>query len=142
MFQVIGACVACSSIASRAALVQNQLIGMNTRNQSARTPGGEDPPRLRQCEGSAVAKYVAELGKSGGCNRRDPALHQQIHIGVGAAAKFGRNDVRSQKRPGDIQGLLLMQLLKDVQDFQLALPVQAVAALGFKRGGPVRGELA
>ena len=118
-----------------------ELLGVNARHQAARPAGGQNPPRLRYRERAAIAVDIAKFRES---RRRDcgnPALHQQIHKRFGPAAIFRRNDVRAEKRPGDIERLLLMQLLKKVQNLQLALPIQAVAALGFERGGSVRREL-
>ena len=85
-----------------------QLVSMDSRNQPARASRRQNPPRLGQGEGAAVTENVAELGKPRGCDRGNPALHQQIHERIGPAAKFGRNNVPAQKCPGDIEGLLLM----------------------------------
>jgi hypothetical protein len=49
--------------------------------------------------------------------------------------------VRAQKCAGDIERLLLMQLMQDVEYLQLALPIEAVAALRLERRGPMGGEL-
>ncbi len=50
--------------------------------------------------------------------------------------------MRAEKSSRDIEGLVLMQLLKDAEYFRLAFPIEAVTALGFERGGSVRGEFA
>ena len=119
-----------------------ELLGVNARHESAGAPRRQNPPRLRHRERAAVAEDVAELGEPRGRNGGNPALHQQVHIRVGPSPKFRRNDVRAEKRADDIERLLLMQLMKHVQNLQLALPIEAVTALGFERSGAVRGKLA
>ena len=89
-----------------------KLLGMDAWDQAARATGRQNPPRLRHCERAAIAENIAELRKPGRRDRRNPALHEQVDIRVGPAAKFRRNDVRAEKRPGDIERLLLMQLFE------------------------------
>ncbi len=48
--------------------------------------------------------------------------------------------MRAEKRRVDIERMFLMQFGEQRQDFEFALPVEAVAAFGFDGGGAVRGE--
>ena len=120
----------------------SELLGVNSRNQSARAAGRKNSARLLHRERAPVAKNVAELGQARGGHCRNPAARKQIHVSVRATLKFLRDNVGSEKRSGDVERLLLMQLAQDRQDFELALPVEAVAALGLKRRRAVRCEFA
>ena len=50
--------------------------------------------------------------------------------------------MRAEKRRNDIERLLAMELAENVQNLHFALPIESVTALGFERGGAVRGEFA
>ena len=115
---------------------------MNAWNQAPRAPCGADPACLRDRERAAIAKDVAEFGEAGHRDRRNPPLDQEVHVGVRAFAKFGWNHVRTEKRRANINGMALMQVRKKLEDFQLALPIEAVAALGFDGGSAVSYEFA
>jgi hypothetical protein len=119
-----------------------ELFSVNARDQAARAPGGQNPPRLRDGEGSLVAVNIAKLREARGRHRRNPSLDQKINVGVRAPAKFARHHVRPQKRRAQINGMFLMQLVQNFEDLQLVLPIEAVAALGFDGGGSVRREFA
>jgi hypothetical protein len=117
-----------------------KLFRVDPRHQPARSPSREDGSRLRDRECAAIAKHVAKFRQTSRGDGRNPPPRQKIHIGIRTAAIFRRHRVRAEKGRADINGLLLMQLVVNLQDFQLALPVQPVAALRFDRGGPVRRE--
>ena len=142
IFSRWSALAACISIARRAAPVCVELFGVNPRHEAARSPGRENSPRLRHRERAAIAVDVAEFREARRRDRRNPALYEQLDKRIRAAAKFRRHDVRAEKRAGDVERLLLVQIVEDFEHFLLALPVEAVAALGLERGGAVRRELA
>src|SRR5580700_6235573 len=48
--------------------------------------------------------------------------------------------MRAEKRGVNIDGMALMKLRQELENFQLALPIEAVAALGFDGGGAVSYE--
>ena len=107
-FQVIGAgCLQFDGEAGRAGVCQ--LFGVDARDQAAGASGGEDFARLRDGEGAAIAKYVAEFGKARHRDGGNPAIHQQIHVGFRPAAKFSGDHVRAEKRRVDIEWMFLMQ---------------------------------
>ena len=119
-----------------------ELLGMDSRHQAPRSPRHQDPPRLSHRERAAVAVNVAKLRKACRSDRGNPSLHERVHECVGPAAKFGRHHVRAEKRRHDVERLLLVEIVQNQEDFQLALPVETVAALGLERRGSVRGKLA
>ena len=75
-----------------------ELFGMNARDEASGASRGEDLARLRDGECAAIAENVAKFGEAGHRDGGNPALDQQIHVGVGAAAKFPRHHVRAEKR--------------------------------------------
>src|SRR5271163_4462139 len=89
---------------------------------------------------SALAKHVAKFGEAGHRYGGNPAFHQQVHVSFRAAAKFRRHDVRAKKCGVDIERMLLMKFREQRQDFEFALPIEAVAAFRFDGGGAVGGE--
>ena len=119
-----------------------ELLGVNPRHEAARSPGRENPPRLRDRERAAIAVHIAKFREACRRDRRNPALYEQIDKRIRAAAKFRRHHVRAEKRAGDIERLRLMQIVEDFERLLLALPIEAVAALGLERRGAMRRELA
>ncbi len=65
---------------------------------------------------------------------------QQVDVSFGTAAIFCGNYVRTEKCGVNIERMLLMQFREQGEDFEFALPVEAVAAFGFDGGGAVRRE--
>ena len=94
-----------------------QLFGMNARDQTAGASGHQNPPRLRNRESTAIAVNITEFSESGSRDRGDPPAHENIYVSIRAAAKFRRNDVRSQKCCMDIQGMLLMKVVENLENF-------------------------
>src|SRR5580658_6271858 len=106
-----------------------ELLGMDARDQASGSSGGEDFARLRYGERAAIAKHVAKFGEARHRYCGNPAFNEQVHVRFRAAAKFRRHDVRTQKRGMDIEWMFLMKFREQRQDFELALPIEAVAAL-------------
>ena len=90
---------------------------MNARDQTAGASGHQNSPRLRNRESTAIAVNITEFSESGGGDCGDPTAHENIYVSIRAAAKFRRNDVRSQKCCVNIQGMLLMKVVENLENF-------------------------
>lgn len=122
-----------------------ELFGVETQAQTAGSRGGQDFARLGDGEGTAVAKHIAEFRKIFLRDLREPIVTDEIDVGVGsfacAIAIFVRDDVRAEECADDVERLLVLEIAEADKNLALAFPGEAVAGLGFERGGPVCGEL-
>ena len=148
----IGAIYSFEVIAARRAKFYGELSGagmgellpVDARFQAVALAGFEDLFCLRHAEGAALAENVAEFGEFFGGDQRDYLIDEKrdVFFGAGGAAtEFSRDHVRAEKSGNDVQWLRGGQFFMQVENFELADDVEAVAALGLDSGSAVGGEL-
>src|SRR5581483_1282939 len=85
-----------------------KLFGVQSRQQAEPLAGLQDALRLRERESAAVAKDVAEFREIGLGELGHQLAGQQLDVLPGTiflAAKFRGDDVRAEKRRGDLDRL-------------------------------------
>ena len=140
IFSRWSALAACSSMARRAAPV---FASCSAWMRGTRPPARPAARILRDCatvNAPRSQKTSQNSARPARCYRGNPAIHQQVYVGFRTAAIFRGNNVRPEKRCMDIERMLLMQFREQRQNFEFALPVEAVAAFGFDGGSAVGGE--
>src|ERR1700728_69593 len=115
---------------------------MNPRNQASGSTRHQNPPRLVHGKRPAVAENVAKFCEPRGRHRGNPSARQQIHVSLWTPPEFLRHHVRAQKCRVNVERMLLMKIVENLQNLQLAFPIQSVTALRFDGGSAVRREFA
>jgi len=98
----------------------SELIGVKPRREAADEAGHENARGLMNRKRAAIAEDIAKLREAGLSDVGNPNARDEVHEIFRAALVFGRNDVRSEKRGGDVEALLETQLADDLEGFDLA----------------------
>ena len=120
----------------------SELFGMDAGNQPAGASGFQDRTRLLHRESAAIAEDIAKFRKAGSGDGGDPAAREQFDVRGGTTPIFLWNDVCAQEGGCDVERLVLVKFGESNENFQLAFPVEAIAALGFDCRSAVGAEFA
>ncbi len=99
----------------------------------------QDTSRLLDRVGRVLHEHVAELGESALCHLWERALDRGAQVPVPIVAVLRRHDVGTQERAHKGEGLGLVQLAVHLEQLELVVVGQTVAALALD-GGDTQGR--